>query len=241
MVPRSHAITHPGLKHTENEDNVFADDARGFYIVSDGVGSYRGAAMASRLAVEAASRALDSKRPEEPRELKRWLGRTVQDANAAMREEAKRDPSRKSMAATLTLLYLVGNEFYIVHVGDSRLYRRRSGRLDQITRDHTVAFEQFEIGAITKEQMQTHPNQKLITRTLGNKDFVAPDIIEGGLQPGDRFLLCTDGLTKELTDARIAEIMGKETPPDALCAELVDQALQSGGKDNITVIAVHIP
>jgi protein phosphatase len=127
------------------------------------------------------------------------------------------------MAATLTLLSILEGEFHIAHVGDSRAYLFREGRLQQITHDHSVAFEQYWVGAITKEDIRNHPNQNLLTRTLGGGDLVTPDFWEGRLEPGDRFLLCSDGLTKELSDSEISLILVQRSTPDLTCQKLLER------------------
>ena len=231
---KSAALTDPGCVHDENEDAYFADDSRGLWIVSDGVGSHRGAGVASRWVVEAVASALSSPRPSGAYEVRRWLTTAVRSATARLATEARRDPSLLMMTATLTLLQAMGEEHVFVQVGDSRGYRLRGGAFEQITNDHSVAFEQYKFGAIRKEQIQGHPNQRLLTRTIGAERDVVPEITIAGTQAGDRFLLCSDGLTKELADEEIEELMRETHDP----AVLVEAAKARGGRDNITVVLV---
>lgn len=234
------AVTDPGRGGRGNEDACLADDARGLYVVSDGVGTYRGAASASRWAVEEAARALDGG-PPDPAGGRDWLRRAARAANARLVHEAQRDRSIELASATLTLLHFAGPDFAVLHVGDSRAYRFADERLVQMTADHSVAFEQYLAGAIPKEDLASHPNQKLLTRTLSAaRDFVVPDVVEGRAAPGDRYLVCTDGLTKELSDAEIAGMLARIERPEALAPALVEAANGRGGRDNVTVIVVAV-
>ncbi|MBI2901210.1 MAG: serine/threonine-protein phosphatase [Planctomycetes bacterium] len=233
----SSVVTHPGLQLSHNDDSGRADDALGLYLVSDGVGSCRHAALASRLAVESAAQAIARRPSPDVRKTLSWV---VREANRRMQEEGLKSVPKEILAATLTLLYVPGDEFHVVHVGDSRAYLYRQERLSQITRDHSVAYEQYWKGAITKDDLRSHPNQNVLTRTLGTADFIVPDFTDGGIEGGDRFLLCSDGLTKELADEQISTILAEESVPAAACGRLLNAAIEAGGHDNITVVVVDV-
>jgi serine/threonine protein phosphatase PrpC len=145
------------------------------------------------------------------------------------------------MASTLTALQLVADGWWIVHVGDTRAYVLRDGQLEQLTRDHSVGWEQFEAGAITKEQLRTHPNQNLLTRTvIARRDGVVPDVRAGDVRAGDRFLLCSDGLLKVLDEGRIAETLGQGEDPAAIAQALVERADRLGLIDDTTAVVVLV-
>jgi protein phosphatase len=231
----SSGVTDPGRAHEVNEDAFLADDARRLYVVSDGVGRYEGAATASRLVVESVAAHLGGPPDADAR---RWLLGAARKAASALVAAAKRDRALRSMSATLTFLQEIEHEAHILHVGDSRAYLWRGGRLEQLTRDHSVAFEQLEIGAITKDELRTHPNQRLLTRTLrASSALVIPELSVVPILPGDVFLLCSDGLTKELTDEQVATTASR-TDPALLARALVDRANEAGGRDNVTVVVV---
>jgi protein phosphatase len=184
----------------QNEDSALADDARGLYLVSDGIGRHQGGVVAGRLVVEAVSSALLGPRPHN---VQAWLNDAFQHAARAL-HDAK---PGSAMGATLTLLLIAETRYHVAHIGDSRAYLWRDGRLRQITNDHTVAWEQFLMGAIAKDELRAHPNQKHLTRSLSAlKPFALPEFHEGGLKSGDQFLLCTDGLTKALSDTQLVDM-----------------------------------
>ena len=235
---RSCAISDPGRTHAENEDNHFADDVRGLYAVSDGVGSYRGAATASRAVVAEMSSALVG--PASP-DVLTWIREAVTAAARRVCKEGEKDASQGNMSATLTLLMIDGEDFWTAQVGDSRAYLFQDGRLRQITNDHTLAYEQYLAGAISKDDIQSHPNQKLLTRVItAGRDFAIPEFTTGKVRSGDIFVVCSDGLTKELTDEEIRSLCADEPDPNRLCATLVEAANGKGGRDNITVIVVVV-
>lgn len=239
MKLSSYALTDPGRVHAANEDFFLANDERGLYVVSDGVGMYRGAAVASRCVVETVSEQLRSEPSKRPEERRQWLLGAVKKAAAALAARSKADKSLTNMSATLTLLQVIADEALLVHIGDSRAYLYRDGRLSQLTRDHSLAFEQYEAGAITKDALRTHPNQKLLTRTLrASSTIVLPEFAARPILPGDRYLLCTDGLTKELTDELVAQVIATATSLSETCGALVERANQVGAHDNVTVVMV---
>jgi serine/threonine protein phosphatase PrpC len=128
---------------------------------------------------------------------------------------------------------------WVLNVGDSRCYRLRNRRLEQITLDHSLVEEQVRLGRMTRSEALRSPLRNVITRALGTQSRVTPDIFELEAEPGDLFLLCSDGLTRELTDSVIESLLGIDLPLDVLCARLVDAAKKAGGHDNITCILVR--
>ena len=140
------------------------------------------------------------------------------------------------MGTTLSVLWRGGRYMYIAHVGDSRIYRLRGGALEQITQDHSLVEELVRARIITREQARTHPRRNIITRALGTQGDNAPDLLAADAQPGDLWLLCTDGLSGMLTDETIEAEMRRNVPLDAMADSLLSQALEAGGRDNVTLI-----
>lgn len=239
MTTRSGGATRAG-PDGPNEDALLLDDERRLFGVADGVGQYRGAEVASALVLEGCREALAT-RPHgrEEETLRRWLGRAAGHAARLVHARGRTQPELGSMASTLTALQLVDEAWWLVHVGDTRAYVLRGGALEQLTRDHSVGWEQYEAGAITKEQLRTHPNQNLLTRTvIARRDGVVPDVRTGDLQADDRFLLCSDGLVKVLDEGRIAETLAQGDDPGAIAQALVDRADRLGLVDDTTVVVV---
>ncbi len=226
----SHGITDAGPPGKRNDDAFFVDDAHGLYVVSDGLGKFKGADLASRTVVNAIAKAVVAGEP---------LAKAANTAAHALDERAKQDPSLKDMAATLTALHVVGGRFEGVHVGDSRAYLFRRDALVQLTRDHSVAFEQYLAGAITKEQIRTSRNQAMLTRSMrAGRGYAPVEPFGGELLPGDEFLLCTDGLNKELTDAHIGVVLREPATAQVHAAALLAKARKRILIDNVTLIVV---
>jgi protein phosphatase len=143
------------------------------------------------------------------------------------------------MGTTLVGLLVDERRVWVLNVGDSRCYRLRNRRLEQITLDHSLVEEQVRLGRMTRSEALRSPLRNVITRALGTQSQVTPDIFELAPEPGDLFLLCTDGLTRELTDASIESLLGADLPLEAACARLVEAAKKAGGHDNITCILVR--
>jgi protein phosphatase len=146
------------------------------------------------------------------------------------------------MGTTLVALLVRGEHAWVAHVGDSRCYRFRAGALERMTQDHSLVDEQVRLGQMTQAEADVSPFRNVITRAIGTRETVIPDIEEVPLETGDLFLLCSDGLTKEVPEAHIAEILGETSSSDvqALCQRLIEEANAAGGSDNITAILVKI-
>lgn len=233
MKYRWATATHQGMVRQNNEDTVFPDssgESEGptVLIVADGMGGHVAGEVASRLAVNAAASS-DLEAADR-----------VAAGNRAIREEVAREPSLEGMGTTMTLLSLdPGGTARLGHIGDSRAYLYRDGDLSQLTEDHTVAGELAALGEIEPEEVESHPQRHMLTRTLGLTRFVDVDEVETSLKGGDRILLCSDGLTEMVPDSRIGEIISKGTPDDAAWA-LIEAANSAGGVDNISVVVVDV-
>lgn len=232
------AATDPGRVRGHNEDalwprpeseRVAGGEAADPFLaaVADGMGGHVGGEVASGLAIEAALEAGGG--PVE----------RVQAANAVVVDAARRRPRLAGMGTTLTLAVFSGTELEIGHIGDSRAYLLREGALEQLTRDHSLVAEMVAAGELRPEEAPVHPFRSVITRALGIERAVAVDRVLRELLPGDRVLLCSDGLTTMLEDARIAELLAGSAVREAAAA-LIGAANRAGGLDNISVVLVDV-
>lgn len=224
--------SHRGMVRDNNEDAMFPDSSgessnQAILIVADGMGGHVAGEVASRLAVNAAA---STELPPVAR---------IAHANRAIREEVGREPGLEGMGTTMTLMALDDTgTARIAHVGDSRAYLLRNGELRRLTEDHTVAAEYVAAGEITEDEARTHPQRHMLTRTLGLTQFVDIDEIEVEVETGDRFLLCSDGLSEMVPDSDIAATLAGGRSPDDVVWSLIEMANGAGGTDNITVIVV---
>jgi protein phosphatase len=223
-----------GRQRNANEDSFFVRAP--IFVVADGMGG----AQAGEVASKAAADAFDVDLPDGPPE--RVLRETILSANRKIHDLARTDPSRAGMGTTLTAAVLSAEreEVAIGHVGDSRAYRLRDGRLEQLTRDHSLVEEMRRKGQLTDAQAEDHPQRSIITRALGPEPEVEPDVQTVSAAPGDVFLLCSDGLTTMLDEARIAKLLAGGTSMDAAVRALIDEANRAGGRDNITALAFRL-
>ncbi len=226
--------TDTGRQRNANEDSFFVRAP--IFVVADGMGG----AQAGEVASKAAADAFDVDLPEGPPE--QVLRETILAANRKIHELARADPSRAGMGTTLTaaIVDAVGEEVAIGHVGDSRAYRLRAGKLEQLTRDHSLVEEMRRKGQITDAQAQDHPQRSIITRALGPEPEVEPDLQTVSAAAGDVFLICSDGLTTMLGEEQIAKLLAGATSMTAAVRALVDEANRAGGRDNITALAFRL-
>jgi len=214
-------------------------DDSGFFIVADGMGGLAAGEVASQIAKDTISKALkkngDSSTPYD-----RVLRQAIEDANARVREALVENPSARGMGSTCVVLAFKDSDFYIAYVGDSRIYLFRNHHLKQITRDHSYVEELFLRGLITAEEKVDHPYKSSITRYIGHAEKIEVDITSGPLSNDDIFLLCSDGLTGEVPDNVIEEVLMTTPEIKDGVEKLVDLALEHGGNDNISVIAVKV-
>lgn len=207
------------------------DEERGVFAVADGMGGHLAGEVASGMAVDAVRRMA---RTHDAPSIS-VLRDTVQGAHQAIYDRACDRPECSGMGTTLSLLWRGGSYAYIAHVGDSRIYRQRDGRLEQITQDHSLVAEMVRGGLITAEQARTHPRRNIITRALGTPGDNRPDLLAADTRPGDVWLLCSDGLTGMVEDADIERVIA-ENPLEQAADTLLRLALEAGGRDNITLI-----
>lgn len=230
------AQTDKGLRRKRNEDSVLSREDDGIFVVADGMGGYRGGEIASKLAVSTIDRAFATNTfdgPEDdaiPRRASE-LARAIQMANEAIFEKAEGDKLLEGMGTTICAARFSATKqrLYVGHVGDSRIYCFRDGELRQMTSDHTMA----DLGV--QGEGSNH-----LSRAVGIWPVVPIDILLGKPRPGDVYMLCSDGLTKMVTDKEIEAVLASSTTPSVVVDELVKRANAHGGKDNVSVIVVRV-
>jgi protein phosphatase len=193
--------------------------------------------IASSIAIDEMLRLLSAR--DRTEQLPTVAEQAVSAANETIFTRAQRNYKLSGMGTTLVGLVVEERHAWVLNVGDSRCYRLRNGSLQQITLDHSLVEEQVRLGRMTCSEALHSPLRNVITRALGTQSRVTPDIFELEAEPGDLFLLCSDGLTRELSDALIECLLSVDLPLDALCARLVDAANKAGGHDNITCLLVR--
>ncbi|MFN7723481.1 MAG: Stp1/IreP family PP2C-type Ser/Thr phosphatase [Rubrivivax sp.] len=238
------AAVDPGRARSNNEDSVAIDDVATLAVLADGMGGYNAGEVASNMATnfihtelgrwlrEASAQASDA-------EVRRAMDICVDNANRAIFNAANANPQYAGMGTTLVVAVFRENRLLVGHVGDSRAYRLRNGRLQQITRDHSLLQEQIDAGLITPEQAAFSANKNLVTRAVGVEDTVLLETHQHEVQPGDLYLLCSDGLSDMLDDAGIAQLLQGDDSLEQTSRTLIDAANDAGGKDNISVILVR--
>jgi protein phosphatase len=225
--------TDTGRQRTANEDSYFARAP--LFAVADGMGGAQAGEVASRIAAESFEPTDRGERPPEA-----YLRSIVEAANERIHQLAQSDSSRAGMGTTLTAALVEGDEVSIAHVGDSRAYVFRDGRLELLTNDHSLVEELRREGRLTDEQAEDHPQRSIITRALGPESEVEVDTMTFRARDGDVFLLCSDGLTTMVKEPRIAEVLAATDGLDAAVSRLVREANDAGGRDNITVVAFRV-
>lgn len=233
----SAARTHPGHVRVSNEDDVLDYPAAGLWAVCDGMGGHRGGAMASQRLIDAL-RMLPT--PVDGQALLAGTLSAITNVNAALWDQAVAWNGDIS-GTTIVALMIHGRHYATVWVGDSRAYRLRQGRLERLSHDHSVVQEQIDRGEIDAAQAEASPSRNILTRAVGAGAQVNADVRHGAFLPGDIFLLCSDGLTKLLSDREIATEMGLSgTEPARMCDRLIDLCLERGAPDNVSVVAIAI-
>lgn len=251
MRTHSSALSDVGRKRPHNEDFFLRDDKAGLYIVADGVGGHAKGEIASQEAVEQLAMWVKRHEPDVAQAMTRgddaslskicrMLESGVQSACYMVYGMAELDPDKKGMSTTMSALLLKGGRGFIAQVGDSRVYRLRGGRMEQMTEDHTLINYKLKHGLITAEEAKKAGGKNVITRAVGHKDYVQVDTMVVDLAPRDRFLLCTDGLHGHVEElGELGKIVGADSIQRGV-EQLIELANQRGGKDNITALIVEI-
>lgn len=235
MKLASHGKTSVGMKRTGNEDSFYHDDTIGLYIVADGMGGHNAGEVASNIAVKSIKEHIIKQEVLNESS----LSDAIYIANGNIFKQAKRNTQYSGMGTTVTSMLIKNASATLCHVGDSRAYLLSEGKLVQLTEDHTYVNEQFRNGFISYEQMGTHTMRNVLTRSIGFSEYVKVDSQKIVIHPGNRFILCSDGLTHMVKDDIISELVSM---PDIYHAAstLIDVANANGGDDNITVIIIDV-
>ena len=231
------ALTDRGRKRPSNEDAFGYSIEHGVYVVCDGMGGAAAGEVASSVAVAEVMQLLTNRPGTNP--LPADAEQAVAAANEAIFSRSQRSEKLSGMGTTLVALLAEERHAWMLNVGDSRGYRLRNSNLEQITLDHSLVEEQMRLGQMSEEEALRSPLKNVITRALGTQSVVTPDVFELESEPGDLFLLCTDGLTRELSDSLLESLLRLDLPLESLCSRLVAAANQAGGHDNITCLLVR--
>jgi PPM family protein phosphatase len=221
-----------GRQRQGNEDNYFVRAP--LFVVADGMGGAQAGEVASEMAVESFDGGLPDGSPAD------GLVSVIEDANRRIHDRSRTEAQRAGMGTTVTAAYVGEDEVTIAHVGDSRAYVLRDGELTRLTRDHSLVGELVARGKLTEEQAETHPQRSVITRALGPEPEVQVDVQVYQARAGDLFMVCSDGLTSMVPEARVREILTAAGSVEAAGRELIAAANDAGGRDNITVILFRL-
>ena len=239
-----HAAVDPGRARSNNEDSALVDAGVSLAVLADGMGGYNAGEVASNMATsfvktelgrwlrEANSQASDA-------DVRRAMDICVDNANRAIFNAANANPQYAGMGTTLVVAVFREARLLLGHVGDSRCYRLRAGRLQQLTRDHSLLQEQIDAGLITPEQAAFSANKNLVTRAVGVEDTVLLETHQHAVQPLDMYLLCSDGLSDMLDEAGMVQLLQRHAALPECAQALIDAANEAGGKDNISVVLVR--
>jgi protein phosphatase len=253
MVKLSSAVlSNPGLRREANEDSVCARKDLGLFVVADGMGGHAAGEVASRLAAQVIETFINDTREADINTT--WpfpydanlsldgnrLTAAFRLANRRLTTAMEGDEALRGMATTAAAVLANKGKPVVAHVGDSRVYLFRNGTLTQVTQDHSWVTEQVRAGVLTEADARNHPWRHVVTRALSGGDDPEVDVRELDVQPGDRILLCSDGLSGVVAPDRLAAIIGRGAPLEQTCQDLVDAANEAGGPDNITVAMLQV-
>ncbi|WP_392532396.1 Stp1/IreP family PP2C-type Ser/Thr phosphatase [Nostoc sp. C117] len=233
-------LSDPGLIRSNNQDAYYIDPEGRFFVVADGMGGHAGGEEASRIATTEIQAYLVANW-ESSQSSQELLEEALWRANQAILNDQQNHPERADMGTTVVaIIFRASEPPWCAHVGDSRLYRFRESQLEQVTEDHTWVARAIKIGDITSDEARLHPFRHVLSRCLGRQDLHQIDVQPLDVKIGDRFLLCSDGLTEELVEQKIASCL-QETPwLDKAAISLIEAAKEQGGHDNITVVIVAL-
>ncbi len=245
------ARTDPGRRRENNEDSFCIREDLGLFLVADGMGGHVAGEIASRLVVEEVARFIAATAPAgdgpggrparaSAGEAGDRLRAALVEANRKLAVRVAGDASLHGMATTAVALLAAGEALALAHVGDSRAYRYRAPRLARLTRDHSWVEEQIRAGLLTPDAARRHPWRHVVTRAIAGTADLDVEVMALTVAPGDRVLLCSDGLSSVVSDDGIAAVLREDRPPDDVCGELVRRANAAGGPDNVTVVLVDV-
>ena len=225
---KMYGATDIGLVRATNQDNFYIDKAAKWAVVADGMGGHNGGETASSMAVE-----------EIKKSMQQGVGlkESIANANFLVYKAAVETPGLMGMGTTVVLCEIVGSNANISHVGDSRAYLYHKGELKQLTKDHSIVQQLIDSGTITEEQAKFHPQRNLITRAVGTEKYVLVDSVSTEFVSGDYILICSDGLSSYVDENVITDILAN-TKTSEVVSKLIEEANNSGGKDNVTVVVI---
>lgn len=237
--------TDSGRARENNEDSVAFDDGTGLCVLADGMGGYNAGEIASGMATafiksEMSRWLSEAGRQAKFKEIRRALEICVDNANRSVFNAANSNRHYQGMGTTLVVAVFQDSRLILGHIGDSRCYRMRAGHFEQITKDHSLLQEQMDAGLLTPEQAATSSYKNLVTRALGVDDTVLLELHEHEVQPGDLYVLCSDGLSDMVDDVEIASIVDSDRAMSQKVDLLVEAANEHGGRDNISVLLVQV-
>ncbi len=252
MRVSSASATDRGLRRSTNEDSVSVREDLRLFVVADGMGGHAAGEVASRAAVEGIVAFVEATMTISPDQT--WpipfdpelsmnanrLRAGFRMGNWRLAEQIASSSELRGMATTAVAMLIDGETGTLAHVGDSRAYRLRDGKLERLTRDHSWVEAQIRVGALSETAARRHPWRNIVTRALSGSEDLDVDIQEVTLQPGDRLLLCSDGVFTVLDDDQISEVLRRETDLDRLCHALIQGANDGGGPDNVTAVVLEI-
>ena len=237
---KAFSMTDVGMRREMNQDYIYASETpvgnlANLFIVADGMGGHNAGDFASRYTVEHVVKAVAGSGLSGPIAL---LGTALRQANAGLLALSAADPRLRGMGTTFVGATIAGDCLYVANVGDSRLYKMNR-EIVQVTKDHSLVQEMVRLGEMNQAQARIHPDKNIITRAVGAVKDIEADFFEVNVTPGDRILLCSDGLTNMVDDAQIAQIVSKPAGLEEKAKKLVDSANENGGADNITVVLIE--
>ncbi len=237
------AATDVGKVRAQNEDAHLVDIEHGLFIVSDGMGGMQAGEVASKVVVEVLPRMIEQRlaglEKTGGQSLRKMLSEAIVELSGQLCCASATQPGLKGMGATLVLVLIRGRCACVAHMGDSRVYLFRNGKLTQLTEDHSLVALLLRRGDITPRQAKTHPARSQISRYVGMEGELGPDVSALMLKVGDRLLLCSDGLTGMVADNSIRTILKTKRDPKTACESLIEAANAAGGHDNITAVVLN--
>ena len=232
--------TDVGRKRTNNEDVFVIEPDLGFCLVADGLGGAAAGEVASQIFSEVVVAVFQNAINQPVADVAKKVQISFLMANEAIINNVKENPARKGMSCTAELFAFNDEEFVLGHLGDSRTYRFRDGRLRRLTHDHSFVQDQIDKGLISPENARNHPLRNVINKAVGIDEQIELDIVKSKFMPQDQYLLCSDGLTDMVDDQSISEVLELAMPAEKKVDRLIELALSGGGKDNITVVHINI-
>ena len=232
--------TDVGCVRDHNEDAYGIQPDLGLFIVADGMGGHAAGEVASDMTVRIVEEVVEQHALHGDAVSENVLQEALQIANREVYARGRREPERGNMGSTAVVLWVRDKRYTLAHVGDSRIYRVRGGKLEALTRDHSYVQGLLDQGVLTPQEAETHPQRNVITRAIGTDPAVEADTATGRVVPGDVFLLCSDGLSGVVDEKEIGAVLRKVRDPEQACEKLLRQARDAGGPDNITAVIVRL-